>query len=192
MATFTLNAQKNFVQAPTSKNIFDKAFFFSITLIVIVMGIWATERILIYLLDKQIVEYQATNAASLDSLNTEDVQRVHDITSRTTAIEENKATKINTGELLVALEKTTIPQTKLTQYEYQSDGTMNISGTVSDYRFLAEQILRYRQEPLFASAEATATSRNEDGQINFDITVTPPVKEESANVPAPMMMPPAI
>ena len=195
MATFTMNAQKKFVQAPTSKNIFDKAFVFSIALIVIVGGIWATERVLIYLLDKEIAEYKASTAASLSSLSAENVQKVHDITSRTVAIDKNRATKINTQEILTDLEKSTIPQTTLNSFEYKSDGAMSIAGSVSDYRFLAEQILRYRQTPLFATAEATSANRSDDGQITFDITVSPPVKEESTGAPAGMpmpMMPPSI
>lgn len=183
-----MNSQKGFTQAPTAKNIFDKAFVFSISLVIIVGGIWATEKILIYLLDRQITEYKEITATSLASVSAEDVQAVHDVTSRLASIEENVATKVNTGELFAVLERTTIPQVRLTRYEYESDGAITLEGVAGDYRFLAEQILRYRQEATLATAEVGSTGRTESGQVTFDIRIKPVKKEET---PAPSVAPPA-
>lgn len=177
-----MNSQKNFVSPPTSKNIFDKAFVFSIALVFIVGGIWATERVLIYLADKQITEYQATTAASLSSISAEDVQVVHDVTSRLTTIQKQGSGAFNTNEVLTALERSTIPQVKLTEYEYSSSGSVMMKGVVADYRLLAEQIFRYRQEEIFATAEVIGTDRNEDGQVIFDMKVVP---AETSTTPSP-------
>lgn len=183
-----MNSQKTFTQASVKKNIFDKAFVFSIALIIIVGGIWAAERILIYMLDRQIAQYEATTEASLASVTAEDVQKVHDITSRLDAIGSNAATQVKTEDLLGSLEKNTIPQVRLTKYEYESDGTIALSGVVSDYRFLAEQLLRYRQDPLFATAEVANTGRTDSGQVTFDIRAAKsqpePVQVESQPVPS--------
>lgn len=176
-----MNSQKNFVASSAPRNIFDKEFAFAVVLVIIVIGLWVTERVLIYLVEKQTTEYQATTAASLSAINAEDVQAVHDITSRITVIEKEGATTISTNDILTALEKTTIPQVRLTEYEYQSDGNIAMKGIVADYRLLAEQILRYRQEAIFANAEVTSTDRNEAGQIVFGITVVP--EEAAAEVP---------
>ncbi len=173
MATFTMSSQRNFVQAAPPKNIFDKAFVFAISLIVLVGGIWATEYLLIYLADKKIAEYQATSAARLDSLDAKDVQAVHDITSRLATISRYGENRLPMEMLLMSLEKNTIPQVRLTEYEYKSDGAMALKGTTTDYRFVAEQILRYRKDPVFATAEVTATDRTEDGLVSFSILVAP-------------------
>lgn len=181
MATFTTNSsQKTFGTTSTANGIFDKAFAFSFFLVVVVGGLWATERILIYLADRQITNYQATTTASLESVNPEDVQAVHDVTSRLAALQLQGATNMKTGEALAALERATIPQVKLTEFEYINDGLAFIKGNVSDYRFLAEQILRYRQEAIFATAEVTTTGRTDAGQVTFEIRVEPPAQETSA------------
>lgn len=187
MATFTMNSQNNFVQAPAGKNIFDKAFVFSIVLIVIVGGIWATERILIYLTDKQIAEYQATTNASFESVSTDDAVAVHDVTSRIATIQKMGATALNSQEILTTLEKSTIPQVKLIEFDYQKDGTATMSGTAPDYRFLAEQILRYRQEKLFGNAQVASTERTESGQVSFTIVATPAAPQNETPAPATTM-----
>lgn len=185
MATFTMNSEKNFVQAPAARGVFDKAFGFSVALVVIVGGIWAAERVLLYLTDKQIAEYQATTKASFESVSSEDASSVHDVTSRIVAIGKQGESSVNPGEILAALEKSTIPQVTLTQFEYKKDGTVSLEGNVSDYRFLAEQLLRYRQEEMFSTAEVQNTDRTESGQINFTIIATQPVVEEPAVAPMP-------
>lgn len=190
MATFTMNSQKNFVQSPPSQGIFDKAFAFSVVLVVIVGGIWATERVLIYLADKQIAEYQAQTAESFASVSAEDAQAVHDVTSRLGTVQKyaNTSPTLNSQEILATLESSTIPQAKLTEYEHKSDGRVTIKGTVTDYRFLAEQILRYRQQALFATAEVESTERTEGGKINFVLSVESPAEETPA-APVPAAMP---
>lgn len=185
-----MNSQKNFVQAPAGKGIFDKAFFFSIVLVVLVGGIWATERVLIYLTDKQIKEYQATTNASFESVSADDTVLVHDVTSRIATIQKLGATTLPSQEILAALERSTIPQVKLTEFDYQKDGTATMSGTAPDYRFLAEQILRYRQESLFRSAEINSTERTETGQVNFTLVATPAAPQNESAMP--VETPPAL
>lgn len=186
MATFTINSQKNFVQAPSSKKIFDKAFVFSCALVLIVGGIWGGQKFLIYSLNKQIAEYKQTTDASLGSVQAVDVQEVHNVTSRIAVIEKAEKSNVSSTELLAALERSTIPQVKLTDFEYKAAGDITLSGEVSDYRFLAEQILRYRQEALFATAEVTATGRSESGVITFSLTVP---QNQSETVPEPVVAP---
>lgn len=178
-----MNSQKNFVQAPAGKGIFDKAFAASIALIILVGGIWGTERVLIYLTDKQIAEYEGTTNTSFESVSADDAVSVHDVTSRIATIQKLGVTSLNSQEILAALEKSTIPQVKLTEFNYKKDGTVTMKGTAPDYRFLAEQILRYRQEAMFSTAEVADTERTDTGQVAFTIRVIPGASQSESAAP---------
>lgn len=186
MATFTMNSQKTFVQSSDVKNGLDKAFIFSVLLIVLVGGLWGAERALIYFTEKQTEKYHEQATAQLNAINPEEVQSAHDITSRIAAVKQQQAAKPDLGQIFGALERTTIPQVRLTSFGYASDGAMTIEGVASEYRFLAEQLLRYRQESLFASSELASSSRSDSGQISFSLTVEPAQKAEAAVTAQPI------
>jgi hypothetical protein len=181
MATFTIGADKRVVAGAQTK-IFDKAFFFSIFLIFVVGGIWITERVLLHLIDKEITQYQEATTQGLAGADSAVISEVEDFAARSSLIKEYQE-RPSAVEALQTLEKATIPQVRLTEYSYSDDGTISLAGTTSDYRYAAEQLLRYRQEESLQNMQVASTDRSEAGQLVFSFSAEPLKKEEAAMTP---------
>lgn len=169
MATFTVNSEERVAPVSVSTRIFDRAFFFSIFLIFVVGGIWVTEHVLLYLVNKDIAGYQEKTNQGLMGADTEAINEVEDFVSRSNLVKEHEG-RVTAPELLTTLEKSTIPQVRLTSYEYNANGTITISGLTTDYRFVAEQLLRYRQEESLKAMQVEKTERSESGELTFTFT----------------------
>jgi hypothetical protein len=177
MATFTIGSDKRVAPAAQTR-IFDKAFFFSIFLIFVVGSIWATERVLLYLVNQEIAGYQETTAEGLAGADVQVISEAEDFAARSSLIKEYQE-RPSALEALQTLEKATIPQVRLIEYSYSEDGTVSLSGTTADYRYVAEQLLRYRQEESLQNMQVASTDRSESGQLVFSFSAEALKKEAS-------------
>jgi hypothetical protein len=166
MATFTVNSEKRMMRAVQQTQVFDKAFFFSISLIFVVGAFWATERVLLHLIEKEISGYKEITAQGLAGADSQAINEVEDFAARSALVQEYQD-QPSALETLQTLERSTIPQVRLTEYSYNDDGKASLSGVTTDYRYVAEQLLRYRQEQFFQNMQVTATDRSEEGQLTF-------------------------
>ncbi len=186
MATFTVNSDKTVTQKSIQTRIFDKAFFFSISLLFVVGGLWATQKVLLHLVDKDIAQYKASAENSLMGADTNAINQVEDFAARRSILKEVDQS-VKASELLAVLEKTTIPQVKLSEYSYTEGESITVTGTTTDYRFVAEQLLRYRQEESLATMKVVSTERAEGGQLKFSFSaeITTKKAEDVNQIPTP-------
>jgi hypothetical protein len=171
MATFTVNSGRKITQAALPPKIFDKAFLFSLFLVVVVGGAYGIQKFLIFSLQKETARYTEEATTKLSAVSQEQVTKVQDISTRMLAIQKNTKTGRDSQEVLAALERSTMPQSKVGEFTYNKDGSMSFSGSAGDYRLLAEQMIRYQQEKVFAGAKVTGSDRSEDGRIGFSVNV---------------------
>jgi hypothetical protein len=166
--------------------VFDKGFAFSIVLVVLVAGIWGVLWLLGFLIDREITGYHSAVESSLASVNQSDTAAIEDFSTRADIAKETLAERVQPLDMLALLEKDTLPSVSLVNFEQNADdGLFHISGVTSDYRYVAEQVLRYRQEEAFQNISVTGSNRNEEGQIQFELTVSGPKEPEVQAVPVP-------
>ncbi len=173
MATFTVGTRDTraaTIAAPVRKTR-DKSLMFGLLIFGVSFGLWGIERLLIFSLDRETASYQAKTTEALQQLSPETAQAAEDFYDRAQTIRSAQTDALNGVDALAMLEKTTIPQVRLTSYRQVNDGSVVIKGTTSDYRFVAEQLLRYRSEAAFNEMHVSKSERTDTGQINFEFVV---------------------
>lgn len=166
--------------------VFDKGLAFSIVLVIVVAGAWGVLWFLRFQIDRQITGYHTAVNGSLASVNQSDTAAVEDFATRAAISSDALKDRVNPLDTLALLEKDTSPQVTLSSFgQNATDGSITVSGITSDYRYLAEQVLRYRQEDALKDITVSSSSRNDQGQILFELAVTKPevptVPTEPAN-----------
>ena len=148
----------------------DQGFIFLIILCVLVVVAWGGLRLYTYLINKEIASLQA-NIDSLESKITgEKVDRVMDTEERLGYIAKANDSKIDTTALFAQLEKLTVPEVTLTKYEYDNiQKVVLISGTTSNFRFIAQQIINFRSESPLEDIQVEKLGTTKEGRIPFTL-----------------------
>ena len=63
-----------------------------------------------------------------------------------------------------------VPQVVLTEYEYNGgEKQVTVSGKTDNFRYVAEQIISLKSDPMFSQVVVSAISRDKDGKITFTL-----------------------
>lgn len=148
----------------------DRGFVIVILLSLAVLAAWGGLRFYMYTVDKSIASLQANIENSNDGLTGEKVDRVVDIHTRLTHISEGNEESVDIPALVSQLEKLTVPEVRLTEYRYDAVAKMiKISGTTSNFRFVAQQLIGFRSESPLQDIQVEKIGNVDEGQIPFTL-----------------------
>jgi hypothetical protein len=186
MATFTVGT-RNTPTTPLvpAKRRRDKGLSFGVLIMAIAFGLWGIERLLIFSLDRETTSYRTKTSEALQQISPDAVKNAEDFYDRSQTIRSSQKMALSGVDILAMLEKTTIPQVRLIDYKHAVDGSVSVRGTTSDYRFVAEQLLRYRSEDALKTMHVGKSERTDTGQVNFEFVVDSQPKTDPNAVVVP-------
>lgn len=142
----------------------------SMILLTATLIVWGGLRWYMHSLDQKIAAIDTTIVAGTARLSGESVDRVADFSARMALLGADPAELIDPGVMFAKLESLVVPQVTLVRYEYdESDRISTIVGKTENFRYLAEQIISLRSDPLFAQLRVTGIDRDDEGVIGFTL-----------------------
>ena len=145
---------------------------FPVSIIILVLTLvgWGGLRWYIHTFDVKISQLETTLALDADKLHGVRVDRVTDFSNRLTFLGADLSQFIDPKTLLTLLETLMVPQVVLVGYEYnEKEKVITIVGETENFRYLAEQIISFKSDPLFSKTRVDAIERNEDEKIRFTL-----------------------
>ncbi len=97
------------------------------------------------------------------------VDRVAYFDSRLTLAEKQASSgAVDSQKLLNELESLVIPSVKLTKYEYNAaEKFVVVSGETDNFKYVAQQVISFKSEKIFAGITVESLTRTESGRIAF-------------------------
>jgi hypothetical protein len=154
-----------------SKGIFDGSLTIISVIFFLVVASWGGMRWYIKTLDDRLANLDATLAQSSAQLQGDKVNRVAYFDARSGFAEQQlKDVPIDAKKLLGQLESLTVPNVRLTKYEYNEMGKfVVVEGETDNFRYIAEQVISLKSEALFAEIKVDSVQRNREGRIEFSL-----------------------
>lgn len=145
-------------------------FPISIVLLVLTLLGWGGLRWYMSSLDGKITRLDAEIAANSTEFQSERVERIENFDARLSLLNTDPAEMIDPESILAKLESVMVPQVVLTEYEYNGEEKqVSVSGKTDNFRYVAEQIISLKSDPMFSRVEVSSVSRDEDGKIEFTL-----------------------
>lgn len=155
-----------------SKKRASMSFGFPISIVLLVLTLlgWGGLRWYMSSLDGKIARLDTEIAANSAEFQSERVARVEDFDARLSLLNVDPAESIDPGSIFAKLESVMVPQVVLTEYEYDGEEKkVSVSGKTDNFRYVAEQIISLKSDPMFSQVEVSAVSRDKDGKIKFTL-----------------------
>ncbi len=171
MAGVNLSQSMASQEEKSEKRLFSVSGFpMSIALLVLTLLGWGGLRFYIHTFDVKITQLETALTSDVDKLHGEHIDRVTDFDNRLTLLGADPAEFIDPGTLLSLLETLMVPQVVLTQYKYnEKEKVITLVGETDSFRYLAEQIISLKSDPLFSQTQVDAVERTENQKIRFTL-----------------------
>jgi hypothetical protein len=145
-------------------------FPISIVLFVLTLLGWGGLRWYMSSLDGKIARLDVEIAANSAEFHSERVERVENFDDRLSLLNVDPAESIDPESIFLKLESVMVPQVVLTEYEYNGgEKQVTVSGKTDNFRYVAEQIISLKSDPMFSQVVVSAISRDKDGKITFTL-----------------------
>lgn len=154
-----------------NKGIFDGSLAIISVIFFLVVASWGGMRWYIKTQNDTLANLDATLAQSSPQLQGDKVNRVayFDARSRFAGQQVNGVT-VDAKKLLGQLESLTVPNVRLTRYEYNEVGKfVVVEGETDNFKYIAEQIISLKSEELFAGIRVDSIQRTKEGRIGFSL-----------------------
>lgn len=147
----------------------DASFVVVSVIFALVIVVFGGMRFYIKTQNDTLVELDATLKQSSSQLQGDKVNRVAYFDARLGFMQQQlKGNPVDSKMLLGQLESLTVPQARLTKYEY--DGvkkSVEVAGEAENFKFVAEQMLGLKSESLFTGIKVDLLERTPEGRIKF-------------------------
>lgn len=140
-------------------------------LFVLLLALWGSMQWYLKTLDEQRAEKQAALEVNASQLNGDSVDRVASLDARLTLIKKQiNENTVDMTKLLNQLENVVLPSVRLTKYEFnQKDKSVLVDGETDNFKYVAQQIISFKSEALFAGIKVQAITRTLEGRIAFSL-----------------------
>lgn len=150
------------------RSFFDSGFMLSMGMILLALLAFGGVRLYIGSLDKKIAAVESALSVNAGRLKGDGIDRVADFDARLGYFSANMVQFSDMQLVLQKLEKTVLPNIILKDFEYNhQDKTVTIEGVSTDFKSLAEQIMSFKNEPVFSNIEVQSIDRTEADTISF-------------------------
>ena len=149
----------------------DGSFIVITVLFCLVVAGFGGLRLYIGTLDSRLTELDSTLQESSAQLRGADVDRVARFDDRLTlAKQQQMSDPVNAQKLLQQLESLVIPSVRLTKYEYNAaEKFVEVAGETDSFKYVAQQIISFKSDSLFAGIKVESLDRTEAGRIRFSL-----------------------
>lgn len=153
------------------RSLFDKGLVVSLILFFVVAGIWGGMRLYIKTLDDKIAVFDQELSNYSAELRGTQVDRVADFDNRLSLIAENLKDTTDPKQSLEQIEGLVIPTVVLTEYAYDREKALvTVGGETDNFKYLAQQIMSLKSQPLFGELKVDSIGKTETGRIEFSLT----------------------
>lgn len=154
-----------------NKGILDSSLVIISVIFFLVVASWGGMRWYMKTLNDKLANLDATLAQSSSQLQGDKVNRVAYFDARSGfAGQQVNGASIDAKKLLGQLESLTVPNIRLTRYEYNEAGKfVVVEGETDNFRYIAEQIISLKSEELFAGIRVDSIQRTKEGRIEFSL-----------------------
>lgn len=161
--------------APETKNrkgrILDSSFIVITVLFCLTLVGFGGARWYIKTLDAKMTSLAATLEESSSRLQGSNVDRAAHFDNRLTLIaQQMKGSAVDSQKLLNQLETLVVPSVRLTKYEYnEAEKFVTVEGDTESLKYVAQQIISFKSEDIFAGIKVQSITRTEQGRIAFSL-----------------------
>lgn len=154
-----------------NKGIFDGSLAIISVIFFLVVASWGGMRWYIKTLNDKLANLDATLEQFSAQLRGDKVNRVAYFDARFGFVgQQMKGAPVDAKKLLGQLESLTVPNVRLTKYEYNEVGKfVVVEGETDNFKYIAEQIISLKSEALFAGIKVDSVQRTKEGRIEFSL-----------------------
>lgn len=151
--------------------IFDSSFTIVTIIFILTIVGFAGSRFYIKTLDTKRAGLAATLEESSSRLQGKNVDRAAYFDNRLTLVKEQlSARTIDSQKLLNQLETLVVPSIRLTKYEYnETEKFVVVEGDAESLKYVAQQIISFKSDDLFAGIQVHSLTRTKEGRITFSL-----------------------
>lgn len=151
--------------------VFDTSFAVITGFFLLALLVFGGGRYYISMLDAESLTLDAKIAESTVQLKGKNVDRVAHFDDRLTLVKEQlKGRSVESQKLLAQLEALFVPNIRLTKYEYsEAEKYVLVEGESENFKYIAQQIISFKSEPLFSGIVVEALTRTKEGGIKFSL-----------------------
>ena len=162
----SLPAMSSTTKMPSSMG---RSLRYSLWLVGVLVFVYAIQWALLWKANSDIQTKKQEVENTLSAVPDDQANRAADVVLRSQTMARSLTSSFDPVSFLSLLEKSTLSQIRLTKVSYTKESEeIHVQGETNDYRYIAEQLLRFRQEAEFSSMTLATTTRGEDGRISFD------------------------
>jgi len=160
-----------FEQKTSHRSIADSSLTLSTILFLLVAAGWGGMRWYISTLDGKLANLEATIQENATRLQGSAVDRVAHFATRLDLIgKQLDQPSIDSQALLTQLESLTVPNVRLTRYEYNdAEKVVEVAGETDNFKYVAQQIISLKSESLFSGITVDSIDRTKEGNIAFSL-----------------------
>ncbi|MFZ1654793.1 MAG: hypothetical protein WAT84_03115 [Candidatus Moraniibacteriota bacterium] len=181
MAGINLSQSIKEKQALAQGNFFDRGFFINVAIFVVVLGLYGGSYWYLGTFEAKFTSLQAELVQRKVAMKNNQSNAVTDFHVRLAAIGTGVRANPDPRDALGELEQLTLPMIRVTEYQRSQSGTtgaaLGIQGVTTNLRYLAQQMLAYKQAAGVTSVHVQSVKYNDAGQIEFELelplTATP-------------------
>lgn len=153
------------------KGIFDSSFTVVTVLFFLTVIGFGGSRWYLKTLDARIAVLAATLEENSLRLQGKNVDRVAHFDNRLTlAAEQLNGRPIDSQKLLQQLESLTVPNIRMTKYEYnEAEKFVEVAGEAESFKYVAQQIISFKSESLFSGIKVESLVRTTEGRVAFSL-----------------------
>ncbi len=153
------------------RSLFDRGLMISLTLFLLVAGLWGGMRWYIKTLNDDIASLDQALSEHAAELRGMQVDRIVDFDNRLSLMAKNIDGALDPKQILEQAESLVIPSVILREYEYNpEDGTITVGGETENFKYLAQQIISLKSQPIFGELKVDTINRTKEGRIAFTLT----------------------
>lgn len=153
-----------------SRGIFGNSFVVIVVIFSLVVVSWGSMRWYIKKLDDKLASFNVLLDQRFLQLQGEKVDRAVHFDNRLKLIEQQSGSVVDSTKLLTQLEGLVVPQVRLKKYEYdEKERLVRAVGVTDNFKYVAQQIISFKSESLFAEIKVDTLKRTEDGNIEFSL-----------------------
>ena len=163
----------NLSSSTPEKNQEQSGIFRGSFLVVIIFScmllLWGGMQWYLKTLDDTIASKEALLTENSSKLTGENVDRVVSFDSRLTlAKKQVTENALETKIYLDQLESLVIPSIQITKYELnKKDNVVLVEGETDNFKYVAQQLISFKKDPLFAGIYVSTLKKNAEGRIIF-------------------------
>jgi len=144
------------------------SFPLSIILLLMTLIGWGGLHWYLYSLNQKITQLDETISASGNRLQGENIDRISDFDARSSLLSVIATERVDPVVILSKVEALIVPEVVLTKYRYdKQEKTSLIAGETDNFRYLAEQIINLKSDPIFSQVIVDQINRSQEGKIQF-------------------------